>query len=419
MNVMECVKNGLFYLDGGTGTSLQAMGLASGELPELWNLEHPQKVVELERAYFEAGSHAVATNTFGANGLKFDGRDGRPSLHAVIRAAVHCAKEARDTARGGQKNRFVALDIGPLGRMLEPLGDLPFEAAVELFAEIVRIGTAEGADFVLIETMNDAYETKAAVLAAKENTDLPIFVSNVYDENAKLMTGATPEAMAALLEGLRVDVMGINCSLGPDQMLKLLPRLAACTSLPLLVKPNAGMPHSRSGRTVYDVDAAHFAAVMKQAARQGARVIGGCCGTTPEYIRQMVAAAGSVEPLPLTPKRRSVISSYAGAVEFGAAPVLIGERINPTGKKRFKEALRAHDIGYILHEGIAQQDRGVQVLDVNVGLPEIDEAAMLAECVRELQAVSNLPLQLDTSDPAAMERATWTSTCSRAWQKAS
>lgn len=210
-----------------------------------------------------------------------------------------------------------------------------------MFAEIVRIGTAEGADFVLIETMNDAYETKAAVLAAKENTDLPIFVSNVYDENAKLMTGATPEAMAALLEGLRVDVMGINCSLGPDQMLKLLPRLAACTSLPLLVKPNAGMPHSRSGRTVYDVDAAHFAAVMKQAARQGARVIGGCCGTTPEYIRQMVAAAGSVEPLPLTPKRRSVISSYAGAVEFGAAPVLIGERINPTGKKRFKEALRA------------------------------------------------------------------------------
>lgn len=405
MNVMECVKNSLFYLDGGTGTSLQAMGLASGELPELWNLEHPQKVVELERAYFEAGSHAVATNTFGANGLKFDGRDGRPSLHAVIRAAVHCAKEARDTAQGGQKNRFIALDIGPLGRMLEPLGDLSFEAAVELFAEIVRIGTAEGADFVLIETMNDAYETKAAVLAAKENTDLPIFVSNVYDENAKLMTGATPEAMAALLEGLRVDVMGINCSLGPDQMLKLLPRLAACTSLPLLVKPNAGMPHSRSGRTVYDVDAAHFAAVMKQAARQGARVIGGCCGTTPEYIRQMVAAAGSVEPLPLAPKRRSVVSSYAGAVEFGAAPVLIGERINPTGKKRFKEALRAHDIGYILHEGIAQQDRGVQVLDVNVGLPEIDEAAMLAECVRELQAVSNLPLQLDTSDPAAMERA--------------
>lgn len=270
MNVMECVKNGLFYLDGGTGTSLQAMGLASGELPELWNLEHPQKVVELERAYFEAGSHAVATNTFWRQ---------RPEVRRPRRQAFPaCGDQGGGTlcergerhGTGRPEKPVCCLGHRPLGRMLEPLGDLPFEAAVELFAEIVRIGTAEGADFVLIETMNDAYETKAAVLAAKENTDLPIFVSNVYDENAKLMTGATPEAMAALLEGLRVDVMGINCSLGPDQMLKLLPRLAACTSLPLLVKPNAGMPHSRSGRTVYDVDAAHFAAVMKQAARQGA-----------------------------------------------------------------------------------------------------------------------------------------------------
>ena len=405
MNVMECVKSGLFYLDGGTGTSLQAMGLVPGELPELWNLTHPQKIIELARTYFEAGSHAVLTNTFGANSLKFGEKNGLPALDEVVRAAVRCAKTARDTAQGGQTNRFVGLDIGPLGRMLEPLGDLPFETAVELFAEVVRAGTKEGVDFILIETMNDAYETKAAVLAAKENADLPVFVSNVYDENAKLMTGASPEAMAALLEGLRVDVMGINCSLGPDQMLQLLPRLSASTSLPLLVKPNAGMPRSRNGKTVYDVDEDHFAAVMKQVAEQGARIIGGCCGTTPAYIRKMVDVTAGVTPIALTRKKRSVISSYAQVVEFGKGPVLIGERINPTGKKKFKEALRAHDIGYILKEGIAQQEHGAEVLDVNVGLPEIDEPAMLSECVKELQSVTSLPLQLDTSDPKAMERA--------------
>ena len=405
MNVMECVKKGLFYLDGGTGTSLKAMCIAPGEFPELWNIKHPQRIIELGRSYFEAGSHAIVTNTFGANSLKFDGKEGRPALVEIVQAAVRCAKEARDTAKGGQENRFVGLDIGPLGRMLEPLGDLPFESAVDLFAEIVQAGTAVRADFILIETMNDAYETKAAVLAAKEHSNLPVFVSCVYDETAKLMTGAQPEAMTALLEGLRADVIGINCSLGPDQMLKIMPRLAACTSLPLLVKPNAGMPHTQNGQTVYDVDADHFAAVMEQMVRQGARVIGGCCGTDADFIRKMVAATKGVEPVPLSRKGRSVVSSYGQTVEFGAGPVLIGERINPTGKKKCKEALRAHDISYVLREAIAQQDKGAQVLDVNVGLPEIDEAAMLTECVRELQAVTSLPLQLDTANPEAMERA--------------
>ncbi|WP_283607976.1 homocysteine S-methyltransferase family protein [Faecalispora anaeroviscerum] len=404
MNVLECVRQGLFYLDGGTGSNLQAQGLMPGELPEMWNLNRPEEIIALHRAYYEAGSHAVCTNTFGANGLKFNGVD-TPSVKEIIQAAVTCAKTARDTARGGQNNRFVALDIGPLGHLLAPLGDISFERAVELFAEQVRVGTEAGADFILIETMNDSYETKAALLAAKENCSLPVFVSNVYDESGKLMTGATPEAMVAMLEGLGADAIGINCSLGPERMLELMPRFLSSASVPVLVKPNAGLPRAEDGRTVYSVGPEEFAGTMKEIVSAGARIVGGCCGTTPDYIKALVSQTKEVAPVPVTPKHHSVITSYSRAVEFGGAPVLIGERINPTGKKRFKEALRSHDIGYILREGIAQEELGVHVLDVNVGLPEIDEPSMLTDCVRELQGVSGLPLQLDTSSPVAMERA--------------
>ncbi|HWQ58128.1 MAG TPA: homocysteine S-methyltransferase family protein, partial [Clostridia bacterium] len=380
-------------------------GLMPGELPETWNLSRPEEIVALHRAYFESGSHAVYANTFGANGLKFDGRDGRPGVREIVSAAVACAQKARAEARGGQRERFVALDIGPLGKLLAPLGDMPFERAVELFAEIVRAGAEAGADFVAIETMGDCYETKAAVLATKENCGLPVFVSNVYDETGRMMSGTSPEAMVAMLEGLGADAIGINCSLGPAQMLDLLPRFAACASVPILVKPNAGLPRAENGKTVFDVGGAEFAAVMRCVAEGGARIIGGCCGTTPAYIEALVEQTRGVAPVPLTDKKRSVISSYAHALTFGGSPVLIGERINPTGKKRFKEALRQRDIGYILKEGLAQQEQGAHALDVNVGLPEIDEPEMLETCVRELQGVCNLPLQLDTSDPAAMARA--------------
>jgi len=405
MSIYDCIRQGVFYLDGGTGSYLQERGLKPGELPEIWNLNRPEEIIALHRAYYEAGSHAVCTNTFGANGLKFDGLDGRPSVRQVVSAAVECAKLARETASGGQAERFVTLDVGPLGRLLEALGDVPFERAVELFAEEVRAGAEAGADLILIETMSDSYETKAAVLAAKETCGLPVFVSNVYDEGGKLMTGATPEAMVAMLEGLGADAIGINCSLGPKQMLELVPRFTACCSVPLLVKPNAGLPRSEHGKPVYDVSPEEFAAVMQEIVAGGASIVGGCCGTTPEYVRALTAATEGMVPPAVTPKRRCVISSYTHAVEFGGAPVLIGERINPTGKKRFEEALRSRDIGYILKEGIAQQELGVHVLDVNVGLPEIDEPAMLEDCVRELQGVCDLPLQLDTSNPAAMERA--------------
>ncbi|MBP3654158.1 MAG: homocysteine S-methyltransferase family protein [Oscillospiraceae bacterium] len=403
MNVLDCVKSGIFYLDGGTGSYLQAQGLQPGELPELWNLEQPDAVVGLGKAYYEAGSHMICTNTFGANSLKFDGCDGRPTVDQVVFAAVSCAKQAREIAVAGQKNRFIALDVGPLGRMLEPLGDLPFEDAVSIFAETVRAGAAAGVDCIMIETMNDAYETKAAVLAAKENCDLPVFVSNVYDETGKLMTGATPEVMAALLEALRVDAIGANCSLGPAQMLNILPRLAASTNLPIIMKPNAGMPRSENGKTVYDVNVEQFAGIMKNMVSGGACILGGCCGTTPEYIEALVSETSGMQPVKREVHHQTVITSYAQLVQFGDAPVLIGERINPTGKKRFKQALRDHDIGYVLNEAVAQEEKGVHALDVNVGLPEINEVETLTTCVREIQAVTALPLQIDTSNAAAME----------------
>ena len=405
MNLLDRVKSGLFYMDGGTGSYLQSKGLKPGELPELWNIERPDVITELGRAYYEAGSHMICTNTFGVNRLKFNGDDGKPTVQEIVRAAYSCADDARKTAIGGQEDKYIALDIGPLGKMLEPLGDLPFEEAVSIFAETIQAGVAAGVDCIVIETMNDAYETKAAVLAAKENCDLPVFVTNVYDETGKLMTGATPEVMAALLEGLRVDAIGANCSLGPAQMLHILPRLAAATNLPIIMKPNAGMPRSENGKTVYDVEPKEFATLMASMVAGGASVLGGCCGTTPDYIRALTDATKDMGIAERAEHHHTVITSYAQAVSFGEEPILIGERINPTGKKRFQQALREHDIGYILNEALEQEERGVHALDVNVGLPEIDESDMLVSCVREIQSVTTLPLQIDTSDSVAMENA--------------
>ncbi len=404
MKLMELVKNGIFYLDGGTGSYLQARGLKPGEKPEMWNLTKPEEIIDLHLAYYKAGSMAVCSNTFGVNALKFDGKDGSPSVSQVVSAALSCAKKARDIAKSEQ-DLFIALDIGPLGRLLAPMGDLPFEKAVELFAETIHAGDKAGADFILIETMNDCYETKAAVLAAKENSSLPIFVSNVYDESENLLSGTPPEAMVAMLEGLGVDVIGLNCSVGPDKMLEILPRFTACASVPLLVKPNAGLPRSENGKTVYDLGAEEFADTMKEIVLSGAAVVGGCCGTRPEYIKALVSKTADITPLQNKKKELTVISSYTHALSFGNEPILIGERINPTGKKRFKQALKENDIGYILKEGLAQQEQGVHVLDVNVGLPEIDETKMLVDCVSQLQGVCSLPLQIDTSNPEAMAAA--------------
>ncbi len=402
MNILDYIQNHLLYLDGGMGTLLQSAGLQPGEEPERWNLTHPEVVTGIHRDYYNAGSHVVNTNTFGANLLHFT----KAELAEIIPAAVENAKKARDTA-DGDGPRFVALDIGPTGRLLAPFGDLDFEEAVEIFAHTVRLGAACGVDVVMIETMNDAYETKAALLAVKENCDLPVIVSNAYGADGKLMTGADPAAMVALLEGMGADVIGVNCSLGPEAMLPIVDEYLCHASVPVLAKPNAGLPRMENGRTVFDVAPDAFADVMAEMVRRGLRVAGGCCGTTPAHIAALTAKTKAIPPMPVTNKGLTVVSSYTHAVTFDekSTPVLIGERINPTGKKRFKEALRQNDMGYILGEGIRQQEKGAHILDVNVGLPEIDEPAMLTRVVAELQAVSDLPLQIDTADPIAMEKA--------------
>ena len=399
MNILDFANHHILFLDGGMGTLLQARGLEPGELPERWNLSHPEVITSIHRAYFDAGSHVVNANTFGASSLKFSAEE----LDAIVRTAMENARTAAEQSTGSQP-KWVALDIGPLGHLLKPYGDLDFEDAVSVFAETVRLGTKYGADLIFIETMNDSYETKAALLAAKENSGLPVFVSNAYGADGKLMTGAEPAAMVALLEGMGADAIGVNCSLGPKALAPVVEQYLKYASVPVLLKPNAGLPRTENGNTVFDVDPDTFADDVTNLLRKGVRIAGGCCGTTPDHIAALTRSA-DFPPVPLTPKHHTLVSSYTQAVEFADAPVLIGERINPTGKKRFKEALKADDMDYILKEAIAQEERGVHILDVNVGLPEIDETSMLTGAVCQIQAISALPLQIDSSNPAAMEAA--------------
>ena len=336
-------------------------------------------------------------NTFGANRFKY-GED----LEKIVTAGVANAKKA--VAESGKK-AYVALDIGSTGKLLKPMGTLDFEEAVGVFAEIIRVGEKAGADLILIETMSDTYELKAAVLAAKENSALPIMATVIFDESKKMLTGASPQVVVSLLEGLGVDALGINCGLGPKQMKEIVKELLKYASIPVIVNPNAGLPRSENGKTVFDVGAEEFAEDMEEIVTMGAWFAGGCCGTTPAHIQAMVEKCKEITPVPITPKNYTFVTSYSTAVELGGIPVIIGERINPTGKSKFKQALRDHNIDYILEEGVKQEDSGAHILDVNVGLPEIDEAAMMETIVYELQSIMPIPLQIDTTNMEAMERA--------------
>ena len=401
MDILQELQNRILFCDGGMGSLLQEAGLKPGELPGTWNITHPEELVKIHKAYLEAGADIVTTNTFGVDRLKYN-KNTEFQLEPVIRAAVANAKEA---IRQSGKQAWIGLDMGPTGKLLKPMGDLAFEDCCAIYREVVEIGADAGADFILIETMSDSYETKAAVLAAKEGCDLPIFVTVTFDERGKLLTGGSPASIVAMLEGLGVDVLGMNCGLGPVQMKEILKDVLEVSSIPVMINPNAGLPRSENGKTVYDIDAAHFAKTEEEIVDMGARIVGGCCGTTPEHIRMVAERCRDKKPVPVTKKNRTVVSSFCQAVEIGKNPVIIGERINPTGKSKFKQALRDHNLQYILQEGVTQQDHGAHVLDVNVGLPEIDEPSMLEEVVLELQSIIDLPLQLDTTDPVAMERA--------------
>ena len=405
--LLERLGKELLFFDGGTGTLLQGKGLKPGELPEVWNLLHKEEMVDIHRQYYEAGSDIVLSNTFGANALKFHSTD--YDLKDIVTAAVANVREAARLGVRDGREVFAGLDIGPTGKLLKPMGDLSFADAYAAFREVAVMGEEAGADLIHIETMSDTYEVKAAVLAAKENTGLPVFATMIFDEKGKLLTGGDVPSVVAMLEGLRVDALGINCGMGPTQMLPVLDEILSVASVPVIVKPNAGLPKQKNGQVYYDVRPEEFAEVMVQIVKKGACLVGGCCGTTPGHIREMVRQVRAEEPFPacIPPVRKNhtIVSSYGKAVFFGERPVIIGERINPTGKKKFKQALKDHDLDYILKEGISQQDNGAHILDVNVGLPDIDEKAVMVEVIKELQSVSSLPLQIDTVDEKAMEAA--------------
>lgn len=395
MDIRELLGNKIVFFDGGTGTLLLEKGLKSGMLPEIWNIENPEALKDIHKRYFKAGADIVMANTFGANRIKL--HDSPYSVEELVYAGVKNAKASGNGA--------VALDVGPTGKLLAPLGDLDFEDAYDAFREMMVAGERAGADLIHIETMSDTYELKAAVLAAKENTTLPVFATVVFDEKGNLLTGGDIECVVALLEGLGVDALGINCGLGPIQMIELVKEMIDCASIPVIVNPNAGLPRAENGKTVYDVSVDEFAKVMHEMVEMGVWGIGGCCGTTPEHIALMVELCRDAIPKPIISKQYTMVTSYARAVKIGDSPVIIGERINPTGKSRFKEALRNQDIDYILREGLSQQENGAHILDVNVGLPDIDEVAMMQRVMLELQSIIDLPLQIDTSSIPAMESA--------------
>ncbi len=401
--ILERLGKELLFFDGGMGSLLQKRGLKPGELPEIWNLEHTEEILEIHSEYFAAGSDIVLTNTFGANALKFHSDE--YELEDVITAAIVSAKEGANFGVFDFREVYVALDIGPTGKLLKPMGDLDFEEAYNTFKEVMVYGEEAGADLIHIETMSDTYELKAAVLAAKENTNLPVFATVIFDEKGKLLTGGDIPSVVALLEGLRVDAIGMNCGLGPKQMIPLLKELRKYTSLPIIVKPNAGLPKQKDGETYYDVTPEEFAENLAEMVKEGACVIGGCCGTTPDHIAKMIERCRGMEVAAPEKKSDTLVSSYGQAVVLGDKPVIIGERINPTGKKLMKQALKENDMDYLLREAITQQEKGAHILDVNVGLPDIDETEVMKEAIAQIQSVTNLPLQIDTVDPVTMEAA--------------
>ena len=395
----EILNHEWIFFDGGSGTLLQGMGLRGGEQSETWNLTHPDRIKELYRGYLNTGCTVFNTNTFGANRCHDS-----EHLEEIVKAGVRLAKEARSEC-GRDDNAYVALDIGPTGKLLEPMGDLPFDEAVDIFKEVIAYGLTEQPDLILIETMNDSYEAKAALLAAKESSSLPVLVTCTFDANGKMLTGGTPASLVPMLEGLGADAVGLNCSLGPKEMMPIIRQFTEIASVPVIVNPNAGLPENRLGRTVYPVGPEDFAKAMVEIAAMGVQGAGGCCGTTPEHIRKVIAAISAVPFVPRTKQNHTCVTSYARCVSLDTKTMIVGERINPTGKKKFQQALRENNIEYVLSQGLEQEDAGADILDVNVGVPGINETEMMETVIRRLQAITVLPLQIDSNDPSVLERA--------------
>ena len=392
MNIIEWIKNDILLFDGAMGTMLQQKGMEPGALPELLNLTDPETVIGIHKEYVMAGADVITSNTFQAHELKLHDA---ASVEKVVEAGIHC------TRMSGA--RFAALDIGPLGQLMEPLGTISFERAYDIFRRQMVVGEKSGADLILIETISDLYEAKAAVLAAKENTKLPVFCTMTFQEDGRTFLGCDPLTAVITLQGLGVDALGVNCSLGPDLLWPVVEIMLKYSRLPVILQPNAGLPVFRDGQSAYEPLPEQFAARVVEMMRRGARIAGGCCGTNPEYIRKIREQLGGMKPIELKPLRVSACTSGNRTVILDGAATEIGERLNPTGKKRLQEALRSGDTGYLTGEAISQVQAGAQILDVNVGLPELDEPAVMARVIREVQEVTGTPLQIDSADSAAIE----------------
>ena len=400
MKFKEKLGKEMLICDGAMGTLLIENGLKAGELPEMWNIEHPDILYKIHKQYVDAGADIISANTFGANRLKLDGTG--HSVEEIITEGVNIAKKATQQA---DRDVYVALDMSTTGKLLEPYGDLPFDEAYDIFKQQAIAGEKAGADLVLLETMGDLYEIKAATLAIKENTELPLIVSMIFNEKGQLLTGADVKTAVFTLEGLGVDMIGLNCGLGPKEMLEHVKEAVKYSSTPILVHPNAGLPECVNGATSYKVGAEEFSDDMEKIAKLGVYCVGGCCGTTPEHIKRTAEKCKKIAVSPVKQKHFTVVTSYSKTTLIGEKPVIVGERINPTGKKKLKAALVENNMDYIVSEAVAQADKKADVLDVNVGLPEIDEPKMLVRAIKTVQGVLNIPLQIDTSDFEAMEKA--------------
>ncbi|MHB9937658.1 homocysteine methyltransferase [Clostridium sporogenes] len=396
MNIKDYIKENVLIFDGAMGTMLQKLGLKISDLPEELNILEPEKIINIHRKYIEAGAKVITTNTFGANEIKL--KQSEFSVESIIDKAINNVKKARRN-----KEIFIALDIGPIGQLLEPMGTLKFEEAYEIFKRQAIQGQKSGADIILIETMTDLYEAKAAILAAKENTNLPVFCTMTFEKNKRTFTGCTPLSMVLTLEGLGVDALGVNCSLGPNELGDIVDEIIKYSSIPIMVQPNAGLPTVKEGKTIYNIKPKEFAAFQKSIAEKGVRIVGGCCGTTDEFIREIVYSLKDVEIKKLKENNICGVCSSTKAVLIDGVKI-IGERINPTGKKLFKEVLRNNDIDYILKEAISQVESGADILDVNVGLPEIDEEETMKKVIKEIQSIIDTPLQIDSNNPKVIEK---------------
>ncbi|MGV8982409.1 homocysteine S-methyltransferase family protein [Clostridium sp.] len=373
--------------DGAMGTMLEKYGLKRGELPESYNILHPEIIEKIHREYLAAGCDVITTNTFGTNSYKL--KNTQYTVEGLVSSAVRIARSVAG-------DRLVALDIGPIGQLMEPLGILSFDNAYDIFSEQIKIGVREGADLILIETMTDIYEAKAAILAAKENSTLKVICTMSYQSDGRTLTGTDPLTMVNVLQGLGVDALGVNCSLGPNEMLPIITEILKYSTVPVIVQPNAGLPKIKNGETVFDVHAHTFAEYAKLMAEMGVTILGGCCGTTCDHIKAIKNEIKNLRPVKRQVQKITAVSSSSLTVVLGEKIKIIGERINPTGKKKLKEALKNNNMDYILKEAINQRDAGADILDVNVGLPEIDELEVMKTTIRELQSVVNLPLQIDS-----------------------